>query len=204
MAIKTRRDFSNYQKQMILDNARALFEETGYDKTNIKSIAKACSFGPANLYNYFSSKEEILFEILKQEAEHLVKSLDEVENSNELNAEQKLRAIIKGVADFSIGRKRRTRLLYIKYTVDLTPEHRKYINKIRDAQDECIKGIIRKGMEDGEFAKMDEPFATYAFYTMLLRTRVWFGVDDKTTQDKYTEFKCDYIMAAMKNYKTSK
>ena len=145
-----------------------------------------------------------MFEILKQEAEHIAESLTGVENSNELNAEQKLRAIIKGVADFSIGRKRRTRLLYIKYTVDLTPEHRKYINKIRDAQDECIRGIIRKGMEDGEFAKMDEPFATYAFYTMMLRTRVWFGVDDKTTQDKYTEFKCDYIMAAMKNYKTSK
>jgi len=204
VAIKTRRDFSNYQKQMILDNARTLFEETGYEKTNIKSIAKACNFGPANLYNYFSSKEEILFEILKQESEQLVKSLNEVENSRDLNAEQKLRAIVKGVADFSIGRKRRTRLLFIKYTGDLTPEHRKYINKIRDSQDEYIRGIIRKGMKDGEFAKMDETYATYAFYTMMLRTRVWFGVDDKATQDKYTEFKCDYIMAAMKNYKAGK
>ena len=52
------------QKEKMLATARALFWKKGYQGAGIRDIADAYGCKPANIYNFFSSKEEILYEVL--------------------------------------------------------------------------------------------------------------------------------------------
>ncbi len=47
-------------KKILLDAAFALFAKNGYEKTSIAQIAKAAGVSKGLVYNYFSSKEELL------------------------------------------------------------------------------------------------------------------------------------------------
>ncbi len=50
-------------RDVIVDAALALFEERGYSETTMRAIAGQANISTSNIYNYFASKLEILFEI---------------------------------------------------------------------------------------------------------------------------------------------
>ncbi|NWG04440.1 MAG: TetR family transcriptional regulator [Syntrophaceae bacterium] len=70
---------SEDKRNKILDAAAKVFSEYGYNKARIQDIAKLAGLGDATVYNYFSSKEDILFtlpiektkELLSIQTEHL-------------------------------------------------------------------------------------------------------------------------------------
>jgi len=53
-------------KQKILETAIQLFAKHGYDGTSIRKIAQTAGISQGLLYNYFSSKEQLLIEIMQQ------------------------------------------------------------------------------------------------------------------------------------------
>ncbi|MGD0707439.1 MAG: helix-turn-helix domain-containing protein [Anaerolineaceae bacterium] len=57
------------QRKAILDASAELFAQKGYTATTTKDIARAVDVGESTLYGYFSSKQEILQEILIQQGE---------------------------------------------------------------------------------------------------------------------------------------
>ena len=60
-------------RQGILKSAANLFAEKGFSTTTIVDLAAACQSSRGALYHYFSSKEEILTQILE---EHVSSMLD--------------------------------------------------------------------------------------------------------------------------------
>lgn len=54
------REKADMRKQ-ILDAARTLFLEQGYEKTSIRNIAEAIEYSPGTIYLYFKDKNEIFF-----------------------------------------------------------------------------------------------------------------------------------------------
>lgn len=48
-------------RQAILDAARKLFLEQGYEKTSIRNIAEAIEYSPGTIYLYYKDKNEIIF-----------------------------------------------------------------------------------------------------------------------------------------------
>ena len=54
------------RKKEILMIARKLFAEKGYDQTSINDILKIIEIAKGTFYYYFTSKEELLEEIIMQ------------------------------------------------------------------------------------------------------------------------------------------
>ncbi|MEM7441197.1 MAG: helix-turn-helix domain-containing protein [Pseudomonadota bacterium] len=56
----------NYDEKrgLILDRAARLFADEGFDRASVNSVAQACDISKANIYHYYKSKDEILFDIL--------------------------------------------------------------------------------------------------------------------------------------------
>jgi AcrR family transcriptional regulator len=48
-------------REVILETARKLFVEEGFDKVTIRRIAEKIEYSPATIYLYFKDKDEILF-----------------------------------------------------------------------------------------------------------------------------------------------
>ena len=54
------------RKNKILNSAKKLFIKYGFDNVSLNQIAKESDFGKSTLYHYFSSKNEILYIIIRQ------------------------------------------------------------------------------------------------------------------------------------------
>lgn len=63
------------KKQEIFNCARDLFYNKGYKDTNVADIAKAADIGVGTFYNFYSSKEQLFFEVNLQENENLKKRI---------------------------------------------------------------------------------------------------------------------------------
>ncbi|PKM67872.1 MAG: hypothetical protein CVU95_04285 [Firmicutes bacterium HGW-Firmicutes-2] len=51
-------------KMQILEVAKKIFEEKGYEDTSISEIARHCDIGVGTVYNYFASKPELYVSIM--------------------------------------------------------------------------------------------------------------------------------------------
>lgn len=58
----------------IVQSATDLFHRSGYDETSIQQIAELADTGVGTLYGYFTSKEEILREVLKTRSDAALSS----------------------------------------------------------------------------------------------------------------------------------
>ncbi|NBA86700.1 TetR family transcriptional regulator [Emticicia sp. CRIBPO] len=62
----------------ILNAARKLFLEQGYEKTSIRNIADAIEYSPGTIYLYFKDKNELLFALHSESFIGLIKSFEAV------------------------------------------------------------------------------------------------------------------------------
>ena len=54
------------KRRLILHRAAAVFADEGFDRASVSRVAQACEISKANIYHYYASKDEILFDILDQ------------------------------------------------------------------------------------------------------------------------------------------
>ncbi|MFQ5517323.1 MAG: helix-turn-helix domain-containing protein, partial [Acidimicrobiia bacterium] len=70
MGAKERRERERMERRRaILDAARVLVREHGFNRTTTRMMADRCELSEATLFFYFSSKDEILTSLLLEGAE---------------------------------------------------------------------------------------------------------------------------------------
>lgn len=57
-----------------------VFTKKGYDRTNMRELAKACEMSAGALYHYFGSKEEILYSIINSATSQQASSMEDCAN----------------------------------------------------------------------------------------------------------------------------
>lgn len=96
MSPRTEEQFAeirNTRKFQIMEAALELFAEVGIHKASIAQIAKRASISKGLIYNYFSSKEDLLKAVLQQGVEGLKESFQMMED--ELDTPEELEIFIK-------------------------------------------------------------------------------------------------------------
>ncbi len=79
MGIKDRKERQKVEiKRLILDMARKLFLEEGFDKITIRHIAERIEYSPATIYLHFKDKDAILFELHTEGFNELYKRQQQV------------------------------------------------------------------------------------------------------------------------------
>jgi len=80
-----------HNKNDILLKGISLIREKGYANTGIQDILKACGIPKGSFYNFFSSKEAFALEAMSLYSNLIINFLEEVDNNEELSAEDKIR-----------------------------------------------------------------------------------------------------------------
>lgn len=57
------------KRKYILDTARKVFVEKGFQSVTMKDIVEACEISRGGLYLYFESTDQILLEVLRMDAD---------------------------------------------------------------------------------------------------------------------------------------
>lgn len=145
----------------ILDSAERLFRHYGYAKTNVADIARDLGMSPANIYRFFASKVEIHQAIC----------------GRMLGAFYEMACTISKLPISAADRLRRHVHEQHRLTVETMLDQEKVhemvivalerdwhvIDKHIDRIHELIAGIIRDGIEAGEFCEQDPAVAARSF-----------------------------------------
>lgn len=175
------------QKTLIMRKAQVLFWEKGYTETSMKDIAHVCGFRPANIYNFFESKEEILFSILKEEMEEIVHPIRHLEKTDG-DPRQQLRYLIETHVRITLGEKRASKLLFDTELRNLSTERRTIILSLRDEYNRIGYCILKRGVKKNIFRDVDEKITLNLIASMIVRTRLWFSPEERMTVDDLIEF----------------
>ncbi len=151
------------RRAKIINVAKDLLARFGFKKTTMEDIARAAGIAKATVYHYFTSKEDILREIIQREGEILRQKLQEAVQSGQ-TASEKLRNY-----GFTRFRYLRKLALYYKTMSEEYYGHIPFIEREREKFDafelDMLESVLREGMENGEFDIPDPRL--YAF--MLLQ-----------------------------------
>ncbi len=176
------------QQELILAVSSRLFWEKGYAETSMKDIAGVCGFRPANIYNFFTGKESILFEILYREMVDIVVPIAHLKDDESVNPVEALRLMIENHVKLTLGEKRSSKLLFDVGLNNLSPANRKKIIRLRDDYDAIGVAIVRRGKKAGIFAgDVDDKIAVFSIGSIIARSRIWYSPKGKHSVDEIIE-----------------
>ena len=106
-------------RQRIIDAARDLFVERGYEATSMRAIADRIEYTPTAIYHHFKSKEALLTELCASDFTHLAghfHRIDRVEDPVE-----RLRIIGRAYVDFALEHPMHYQLMFMSMRPDPDP-----------------------------------------------------------------------------------
>jgi TetR/AcrR family transcriptional regulator, cholesterol catabolism regulator len=175
-------------KQKMLDLARKLFWEKGYNATGMRDIANAYGCKPANIYNFFSQKEDILYEVLLEEMEQIITPIIPLEKDEQTNPIDQLRTVIESHLRITLSYRRSAKLLFDVGLDQLSHKRRKHIVAMRDRYDQIIRNIIQRGMDLHLFPETNKKLAGFMIASMITRSRLWYHPSQGVSISDLTDF----------------
>src|SRR5215471_14493058 len=88
-------------RREIIDAARALFIEEGFEKTSMRKIADKIEYSPTTIYLYFNDKRELLESICEETFGKFVKLLQKIDKGQE-DPIQRLHSVLKAYVEFAL------------------------------------------------------------------------------------------------------
>jgi uroporphyrinogen III methyltransferase/synthase len=153
--LSTKKGNSKQLKQKkIIEAASILFSRKSYHEVMMEEVAKLASIAKGTVYNYFSSKEELYFSIMKGRMENLNFSLKENISANQSSIDS-LRSFITHLYMFMM-KHQNFFLIYRKES--LSADHvicSELIDLEKDLK-EILNRIIKSGKTEGIFRDIDE------------------------------------------------
>ncbi|MCF8145950.1 MAG: TetR/AcrR family transcriptional regulator [Deltaproteobacteria bacterium] len=182
------RSKSGFQKAKMLNVARKLFWDKGYNATGMRDIASAYGCRPANIYNFFTNKEEILYQVLREEMEKIVDPIRHLEDDTKTPPLEQLREIIHVHLKITLSYRRSAGLLFDATLDKLSPPRRKVIVEYRDLYDRVLRKVLQRGIDGGYFHETDVKLVDFMIASMITRSRVWFHPKKGASVDQLADF----------------
>ncbi len=146
--------------QEILEAASALFYAQGYHATSMQDLADAVGLQKGSLYHYLRSKEDLLFPLIQQTLQGYVDDLEAIAGAGGSAAERLRRAVTAHVE--RVARFGDMMTVFISEGRHLKPEEQERVRALADRYRQMLEGLIREGVESGEFRTPDPALATLA------------------------------------------
>jgi len=139
------------KRKAIIKASESIFAEKGFYKSTISDVSQALGIGEATIYEYFQSKEDLLFNIPIERTESLINSLNTKLESKE-EAENKLRKLVWHYLSFFNNNKNYVSILLF----ELRSNRRFYASKsfalFKKFSDILIE-ILKEGKKEEIFKK---------------------------------------------------
>ena len=155
------------QRDEIILSAAQIFREKGFHATSMQDIADSVQLQKASLYHHISSKQEILLAVLDRALDVLIEDIEPIAESD-MPSVEKLKLAMARYIERVTSSADLAAVLLLEHR-SLEPQLRARHIARRDRFEELWRGIVREGVERGEFRPMDLSIVTFA----LLGVQNW-------------------------------
>lgn len=175
------------KRQFILETARKIFMEKGYNNVTMKDIVEACGISRGGLYLYFSSTKDIFMEVLQLESQEKDDLFSE--NIREDAAASDILAILLKEQKKELLR-RKNSLTVAAYEFFFENKVAKKDNILRSRFEQAVavmEKLIADGVENGEFYCEDPKGCARNVMYVLEGLKVaaqTIGISEKTVDDE--------------------
>lgn len=173
----------------IVNAAAELFRAHGYAETSIEDIANVVGILKGSVYHYINTKEDLLFAIIDEiYARTEAKSRAVTDHGGDPVSQLDL-FIDLHMED--VGELAAKVAVFVTEYRSLPEDRRRQVQERRDAYEDLLRSIIRKGQRQGLFIdSVDARLAAIGILQMLNGTYQWYRSDGPSTMREITrEFK---------------
>lgn len=181
MADQMRDEILAYKKDRILQEAVKLFYQRGFTATTLDDIAAELGVTKPFIYTHFRSKVELLAALCQPTIEM---SLEAVSQGSAFpgTPTERLRKAMDGFARVIFQRQPNI-AIYFREEKSLAPEALDAINTLRKQFDRVLSGLLRDGVEAGEFTIPDINITALAIGGMISWAYTWHRPDGRLSID---------------------
>lgn len=146
---------SGARRDDILEAAAAVFVERGFDAATTREIGERAGVLSGSLYHHFETKEEMLFELVRDVYARVLSSLETLADVPGTGADR-LRLLVEIHVRHLIGNLARTTLSLHEFR-SLTEEHRAVIADAEERYVRIVANVIEGGRADGSIRPDTDP-----------------------------------------------
>ena len=180
----------------ILRAAGREFRTRGFAETGMREIAAAADLSPANLYNYFRGKDQILFFCQDSALDRLISNLEKTRRVKE-NSTEKLRSVITFHLHCVLDEVEGSAAHLLTNSI---PSHlQERLLAKRDRYEQGVRKLIEAGIRSGEFLATDPALATRAILGALNSTVLWFNPQGPLTAEQLAETFAGYLIRGLRS-----
>src|SRR5881409_3885222 len=179
------------RKSQLTREAARLFAEKGYHGTSMGELAKSLGVQKGSLYAHISSKQDLLYETMREGADAFHAALDAV--PDELPATEKIRLALRGHLRV-VAEQLDVATVFVREWRYLEGERRDEIVDERRRYEERFRALFREGRELGELrTDLDEATAALLALSDANWAYTWLrpGTDTDELADRFYAFLLD-------------
>ena len=179
-------------KEGIIEAAAKIFSEKGYNATSMQDIADAVHLQKASLYHHFSSKQEILVDILDN-ALDLINNRLELVMAQSLSPNKKLRQAM--VSYFkTIAENQNLAAVLLMEMKSLDPELKARQASRREKFESIWKELIEEGRQQDIFHRMDPSITGRAILGIMNWSVTWYRRDGPRSAEDIANLFADLVL----------
>jgi len=184
------------RRRQIIDSTVKLFVEHGYHKTTTRMIARAANFSIGSLYEYVSSKEDLLYLVCKTIHEEVREAVEHA-LAKKSNAKGRLAEVIR---EYLLVCDRMSDHVLLMYQVtQFLPE--KWEKRVLENElniTSIFIDILAELSGKGDFPELDEKTINLVGHNISVLGHMWafrrWYLKDSFTIDQYTDAQIDFIL----------
>ena len=159
---------------------RLIFEQ-GYSAMSLRDLAAEVGIQVGSLYNHISTKQELLFDLVRDHINELLRQLDRALLGKQQPADR-LRAFVAFHVTYHMTRKREVFIANSELR-SLEPKNYEVIVALRGAYEQRLAEILSEGVSEGEFEIVDVQVATFAILALLTGLTTWYRPGGRLTRE---------------------
>jgi AcrR family transcriptional regulator len=181
----------------IVARAATLFSTRGYHAVGIRDLAEAVGLSTSTLYHYYTTKQDILFEIISRFLNEFTSQLVSELRDASVAPRQRLERAVSEHIRLTVTR--REELLVGDPVLNaLSAEQRARIAALRREYRDAVRDVIAEGLAAGHFSATDPLLTAMAMLDMLDGIRSWYHIGGPLSLAELTVQYIDLALALCK------
>ena len=168
----------------VREAAVKLIARLGYEAMSMRQLAAEVGVQAAALYRYFSTKEDLLFTLMREHMEGLLAAWEAARPAS-ADPATRLAAYVENHIAFHIERRQATHVSNMELR-SLSHERLTRILKMRTAYEKELRAILRAGADAGLFQIDDSGLTAMALIQMMTGVIVWFRPGERLSVAEVT------------------